>query len=125
MKLLFAFLAGGLLCLIAQLLIDLTKLTPARILVLYVVAGVFLGAVGIYDPLFELCGCGVSVPLLGFGGNIAKGVREIVDKEGAFGILKGVFMSSAVGCSSSLILAFLFSLAFRSKPKRSSFLLKK
>ena len=119
MKLLLAFLIGGALCLTAQLLIDLTSLTPARILVLYVVAGVFLGAVGIYDPLFDLAGCGVSVPLLGFGGNIAKGVREAVDSEGALGILKGAFYSSAVGCSVSLLSALILCLFFKPKPKRT------
>lgn len=121
MKLLLAFLIGGLLCLIAQILIDKTSLTPARILVIYVVFGVVLGAFNLYQPLFEASGCGVSVPLLGFGGNIAKGVREAVDKDGVYGILKGSFSSSAVGCSSSLIFAFIFSLIFKSRPKRTSF----
>ena len=119
MKLLFAFLIGGLICLIAQIFIDLTPLTPARILVSLVVLGVFLGAVGIYEPLFELSGCGVSIPLLGFGGNIAKGVREAIDKEGALGIIKGAFASSAVGCTASITLAFIFSLFANPKPKRT------
>ena len=70
---LFAFLVGGLVCLLAQLLIDLTKLTPARILVVYVVLGVFLGAVGLFEPLADFAGCGITVPLIGFGGNVARG----------------------------------------------------
>ena len=109
---------GGLLCAIAQLVIDLTPLTPARILVATVCIGVLLGALGIYDKLFDLCGCGVSVPLLGFGGNIAKGVREAIDKEGALGILKGAFTSSAAGCTAALLSGFLSALIFRGKPKR-------
>ena len=75
-KSLIAFLVGGFLCIIAQILIDKTSLTPAKILVSFVVFGVFLGAVGLYEPLFEFSGCGVSVPLLGFGGNVARGVKE-------------------------------------------------
>ena len=121
MNFLFAFLIGGALCLIAQLLIDLTSLTPARILVLYVVGGVFLGAIGLYEPLFDIAGSGVSVPLIGFGGNIAKGVRDAVDAEGALGILKGAFYSSAIGCSVSLLSALILSLIFKSKPKSKDF----
>ena len=116
--LLLSFAVGGLLCVIAQLFIDLTPLTPARILVATVCIGVFLGAVGIYDKLFELCGCGVSVPLIGFGGNIARGVREAIDKEGALGILKGSFTASAAGCTAALLFGYISALIFRGKPKR-------
>lgn len=118
MKLLFSFLIGGLICLLVQLLIDLTKLTPARILVFLVVLGVFLQAVGIYPILFELCGAGVSVPLLGFGAGVAKGTEEAVLSDGIIGILKGPFSSAAIGCSSALFLGFVFSLFFKGKPKK-------
>ena len=118
-RLFFAFLVGGFICFIAQALIDLTKLTPARILVFTVCFGVLLGAVGIYDKLFDLSGAGVSVPLLGFGANIAKGVRESIDKNGILGILKGPFEAASVGCTSAIIFAFLASLAVKGTPKRS------
>jgi stage V sporulation protein AE len=117
-KSLIAFLVGGILCIIAQILIDKTSLTPAKILVSFVVTGVFLGAVGLYEPLFKLAGCGASVPLLGFGGNVAKGVREAVDKEGAMGILSGAFKASATGCGAALFFGFLASVFFKGGPKR-------
>ncbi len=118
LKSLFAFLIGGFLCVIAQILIDKTKLTPAKILVSFVVFGVFLGAVGAFEPLFKLSGCGVSVPLLGYGGNIAKGVKKAVDESGAFGIFSGSFTASAIGCSVALLVGFLLSLFFKGKSKR-------
>ena len=117
-KSLLAFLLGGTLCVIAQILIDKTSLTPAKILVGYVVFGVILGALGIYPILFKYFGCGASVPLIGFGGNIAKGVREAVTEKGIFGILGGAFSSAAVGCTVSLLSGFSASLLFRSKSKR-------
>ena len=117
-KALIAFLVGGLLCVVAQILIDKTSLTPAKILVSFVVLGVFLGAVGLYEPLFELSGCGASVPLLGFGGAVARGVKEAVDTSGAMGILSGAFTASAIGCSTALLCGFLASLFFRGGPKR-------
>lgn len=116
---LFAFLVGGLFCVAAEILIDLTPLTPARILVLYVCFGVFLGAVGLYEPLYEFAGCGASVPLIGFGGNIARGIREAVDKEGALGILTGGFTAASAGCASALIFGYLCSLLFSGKPKKA------
>ena len=112
------FLVGGLICLLAQLLIDLTKFTPARILVLLVCSGVFLYAIGAYDPLRELAGAGISVPLIGFGANIAKGVKEAIDSIGAIGILSGGLSSSAVGITISLILGLLISLFIKGRPKR-------
>jgi len=118
-KTVFAFLIGGLICVIAQLLIDLTKLTPARILVLYVTFGVFLGGVGLYTPLFDFAGAGVSVPLIGFGGNVARGVMEAVEKDGALGILTGPFTAAAAGCSAALVFGYLSALIFKGKPKRS------
>jgi stage V sporulation protein AE len=112
------FLAGGVLCIIAQLLIDLTKLTPARILVLFVSVGVLVYATGLYEPLFELFGAGVSVPLIGFGATIARGVKEAVDKVGPLGILSGGLSASAVGITTSLILGLIISALVKSKPKR-------
>ena len=117
-QIILAFLFGGLLCLIAQILIDKTKLTPARILVLYVSVGVLVFAVGAYEPLFEIFGAGVSVPLIGFGANIAKGVKEAIDTEGILGILTGGLTSSAGGITAALIFGLLASLFFKSKSKR-------
>ena len=115
---LWAFLFGGALCGVAQLLLDYTKLTPARILVLYVSAGVVLGAVGLYDPLYRLAGAGVAVPLLGFGGNVARGVKEAIHEFGWPGIFMGPFAAASAGTSAALVFAFLASLIFSSKPKR-------
>ena len=113
-----AFIGGGILCVIAQLLIDLTNLTPARILVLYVSLGVLLYAVGVFDPMKEIFGAGVTLPLIGFGANIAKGVREAVDKEGIFGALTGGLTSSAAGITVALLSGLLASLFFSTKSKR-------
>ncbi len=117
LSLLFAFLVGGLFCVAAQLLIDFTKLTPARILVLYVVTGVFLGAVGLFDPLREFAGAGVTVPLIGFGGAIASGVREAVDKTGLLGALTGPLTAAAAGTTAALVFGYLCAVLFRGKPK--------
>lgn len=116
-KALLAFLIGGIFCVIAQILIDKTSLAPARILVLYVIIGVFLGAVGLYKPLFEISGCGVSLPLIGYGGNIAKGVKEAVLSDGLFGVFSGAFTAAATGCTVSLFLGFILSLFFKGKSK--------
>jgi stage V sporulation protein AE len=113
-----AFLCGGVLCLIGQILIDKTKLTPARILVLYVVAGVILGAVGLYAPLVETCGAGATVPLTGFGYNLAVGVRKGVAESGFLGAFTGGLTASAGGVTAAVFFGFLVSLVFRSKPKR-------
>ena len=113
-----AFILGGVLCVIAQLLIDLTKLTPARILVLYVSLGVLIYALGIYNPLFEIFGAGISVPLIGFGANIGKGVKEAVDSSGAIGILTGGLTSSAGGITGALAIGFIASLLFKPRSKR-------
>ncbi len=113
-----AFIVGGLFCVIAQLLIDLTKLTPARILVIYVVAGVFLGAVGLFEPLKNFAGAGATVPLVGFGGNVALGVREAVDKEGLLGALTGGLTAAAGGTAAALCFGYLVALIFNGKPKR-------
>lgn len=117
MRLFLSFLVGGALCLPAQVLLDRTSLTPARILVLYVCSGVLLGATGLFTPLFDAVGCGVSVPLLGFGASIAKGVKEAIDESGALGILTGGFTAAAAGCSAALLFGYLSALLFRSRAK--------
>ena len=112
-----AFIVGGLLCLIGQILIDKTKLTPARILVSYVVVGVFLGAVGLYEKLVEFGGAGATVPLTGFGYNLAKGVREAVDKDGFIGILTGGLKACAGGITAAITTGLLASFLFKAKDK--------
>ena len=119
LRLTAAFIIGGAICAIAQLLIDLTNMTPARILVLYVCVGTLLGAVGIYKPLFDFAGAGVSVPLIGFGANIAKGAMDAVDEFGALGILKGPFSAAAAGSAAALVMGYAVSVIFKGKPKRS------
>ena len=115
---LFAFLVGGAFCVIAQLLLDLTRLSPAIILVLYVTTGVLLGALGLYTPLRELAGCGASVPLIGFGGNIAEGIREAVDKDGLLGVLSGGLTAASSGTAAALCFGYLTAIFFRARPKR-------
>lgn len=112
-----AFFVGGLLCLIGQILIDKTKLTPARILVSYVVIGVILGAVGIYKPLAEFAGAGATVPLTGFGYNLAKGVKEAVDSQGFLGIFTGGLKAAAGGIAAAITAGLLVSLIFKAKDK--------
>jgi stage V sporulation protein AE len=114
---LYAFLVGGGFCVIAQILIDRTSLTPARILVLYVVAGVFLGAIGIYQPLVDFAGAGATTPLTGFGFLISKGVREAVDEKGLLGALTGSLTSSAGGITAALVFGYLACLLAKGKPK--------
>ena len=113
-----AFAVGGAFCVIAQILIDKTKLTPARILVVYVCAGVLLTAIGIYEPLVELAGSGATVPLTGFGNVIAKGVKSAVDKQGLLGALTGGLSAASGGIAAALSFGFVASLFFNSKPKR-------
>ena len=103
---------------IAQLLLDKTGLTPARILVAYVVAGVFLGAVGVYAPLVEWAGAGATVPLTGFGYNIAKGVREAVDERGWIGALSGPLTAASAGTAAAWVCGFIAALIFKAKPKK-------
>lgn len=109
-----AFLVGGVLCAIGQLLIDLTKLTPARILTSYVVAGVILGAFGLYDPLVEFAGGGATVPLTGFGNLLVKGVRRAVDLNGLLGAFTGGFTSAAAGIAAAIFFGLLVALIFKS-----------
>ncbi len=117
MQYLWAFAIGGALCVIAQILIDRTKLTPARILVIYVVAGVILGAVGLYEPLVKFAGAGATAPLTGFGYLIAKGVRKAVESEGLLGALTGGLGAAAGGIAAALAFGYLACLLTRGKPK--------
>ena len=112
-----AFLVGGLLCLIGQLLIDKTKLTPARILVSYVVLGVTLGAVGVYEPIVEFAGAGATVPLTGFGNLLAKGVREAVTEDGFLGIFTGGLKAAAGGITAAVFAGLIAGLLFKPKDK--------
>lgn len=117
MEYVWAFLIGGLLCVIGQVLIDLTKLTPARILTSYVVAGVILGGLGWYQPIVDLAGGGATVPLTGFGHLLAKGVRKAVDQNGFIGIFMGGFTSAAVGISAAIFFGLIAALVFKSGSK--------
>ena len=112
-----AFLVGGLLCLIGQILVDKTKLTPARILVGYVAAGVILGAFGLYQPIIDFAGAGATVPLTGFGATLAKGVKEAIDENGALGILTGGLKATAGGISAAIIFGLLAGIIFKPKDK--------
>lgn len=116
-KYLIAFCVGGALCLPAQLLIDKTKLTPARILVGYVVAGVILGAVGLYQPLADFAGAGANTPLTGFGNLIAKGVRKAVTEQGLLGALTGGLSAAAGGTAAALVFGLLTAMICKGKPK--------
>lgn len=117
MEYLIAFLVGGAICVIGQILIDKTKLTPARILVGYVVVGVILGAIGIYQPLIEFAGAGASVPLSGFGSLLAKGVREAVNENGFLGIFTGGLKASAGGITAAIFAGLLAAIIFKAKDK--------
>lgn len=112
-----AFIVGGLICAVAQLLIDKTSLTPARILVAYVVAGVVLGAVGIYKPIVDFAGGGATVPLTGFGYTISEGIRKAVDSDGLLGALTGGLTAASAGITAALICGLIGSLVFKSKSK--------
>ena len=105
-----AFIVGGIICALVQIVIDKTKVTPARIMVSLVCIGVVLGAIGIYEPLTKWAGCGATVPLLGFGNNLWKGMKEAIDE-----LFKGGFTASAVGISGALIFGYLSALIFKSK----------
>ncbi len=112
-----AFLLGGLFCVIAQIIIDKTRLTPARILTGYVCAGVFLTGIGIYHPLVKLFSCGASVPLTGFGYLLAKGVEKAVDELGFVGIFVGGIRETAAGICAAIVFSLLISLFFHGKPE--------
>ena len=114
---LWAFLIGGGLCVIAQLLIDYTKLTPARILVLYVCLGVVLTAVGVYEPLVNLAGCGATTPLTGFGYSLAKGVQKAVDERGLIGAIIGGLTGTAAGITVAIVSGLIIGALFKEKEK--------
>ena len=116
--LLKAFLVGGALCAIGQVLIDKTKLTPARILTGYVVTGVVLGALGIYEPLVRWAGAGATVPLLGFGNTLAQGVKKAVAKQGLLGVFTGGLTASAGGIAAAVCFALLMALIFKPREKK-------
>ena len=110
-----AFLVGGLICVIGQLLIDWTKLTPARILVSFVVIGVILGGLGVYEPLVEFAGAGATVPLVGFGNTLVQGTKDAIREDGALGIITGPLSSASVGITVAMVCGLL--VAFITKPK--------
>lgn len=112
-----AFVVGGIFCVIGQILIDKTKLTPARILVGYVVIGVFLGAIGAYKPVAEFAGAGATVPLTGFGYTLAKGVKEAVIQKGFLGVFTGGLRAAAGGITAAIVAGLIVSLVFKAKDK--------
>ena len=112
-----AFLVGGAICVIAQLLIDYTRLTPAKILVSFVVLGVILGGIGLYEPLVKFAGAGASVPLLGFGNTLARGVREAVAEKGFLGVLTGGLKATAGGITVAIVSGLIVSLIFKPRDK--------
>ena len=117
MNFVIAFFVGGLLCVVGQILIDKTRLTPARIMVGYVVAGVVLGGVGLYNVIVDFAGAGATVPLLGFGNSLAKGVRETVDSDGIIGIFTGALSATAGGITAAMLFGYINALLFKSKTK--------
>lgn len=117
MQYIYAFLVGGAICLVGQVLIDKTKLTPARILTGYVVAGVILSALGVYQPLADFAGAGATVPLCGFGHLMAQGVKNAVDTIGAMGILKGGLTAGSAGITAAIVFGLIASLISKSKEK--------
>ena len=118
MQYLNAFLCGGILCAVGQIIIDKTQLTPARILTGYVVVGVLLSALGLYEPLAQWGGAGATVPLTGFGFTLAKGVQKAVSQHGLLGALTGGISATAGGITAAIFFGFLVALLFRAKPKR-------
>ena len=112
-----AFVVGGILCVIGQILIDKTKLTPARILVSYVVAGVILGGIGLYEPIAEYAGAGATVPLTGFGYSLAKGVKDAIAEDGFLGIFTGGLKATAGGITAAITAGLIVSVIFRPKDK--------
>ena len=113
----WAFVIGGAFCTVAQILVDKTKLSPARILVLYVVAGVILTAIGVYKPLVDFAGCGATVPLTGFGYSLAEGVKKAIDERGLLGALTGGLTATSAGITAAMVFAWLSAVFFKGKPK--------
>lgn len=118
MEYLFAFLVGGALCAIAQIFIDKCKLTPARILVIYVCAGAFLTLIGWYEPLVKLAGAGATIPLTGFGYTLAKGAAKGVTEKGLLGILSGGITGASAGLAAAIVFGYLIALICKPKPKK-------
>lgn len=118
MEFVWAFIVGGLICVVGQILIDKTNLTPARILVTFVVLGVFLQLIKVYEPLVDFAGAGATVPLTGFGYNLCKGVAKAVSEKGFLGTFTGGFTAAAGGTAAALIFGFLVSIIFKSKSKK-------
>ena len=118
LKLIRAFIIGGSLCVIAQIFIDKTRLTPARILVAYVTIGVILGGAGVYGYLVDFAGCGATLPLTGFGYSLSQGVKKAVDESGLIGALTGGLTATAGGIAAEISFGYIFSIIFKSKPKR-------
>lgn len=114
---LYAFLIGGAICAVGQILIDCTNLTPARILVIYVIAGVILGAFGVYEPLVKFAGAGASVPLSGFGSLMASGIKDAVKEDGALGVLSGALSSASAGITVAMLSGVIVSLVAKPKEK--------
>lgn len=114
-----AFWVGGLICALAQVLLDRTKMLPGRVMVLLVCLGAAISFLGLYEPFAEYAGAGATVPLLGYGNILMEGIKEAVDKEGFIGLFKGGFTNGAVGCSAALIFGYLASLIFKSKVKKA------
>ena len=114
----WAFAVGGALCVVAQILLDKTKLTPARILVIYVVSGVLLGSLGLYKPLVDLAGCGATTPLTGFGYLISSGVKKAIEEKGILGALTGGLTASSGGIAAALCFSWIATVIVRSKPKK-------
>ena len=118
MNYVWAFVVGGFLCVIAQILIDKTKLTPARILVFYVVAGVILTGIGLYQPLVDFAGCGATIPLTGFGYSLGKGVIEGVEKNTLLGIFSGGLSNTSAGITAAILFGFIIAIIFKPKEKK-------
>ena len=117
MEYLNAFWVGGVICVLVQILMEKTKLLPGRIMVLLVCTGALISAVGLYEPFQEFAGAGASVPLLGYGNVLMKGIKDAVEQDGFIGLFRGGFQAGAVGCSAALIFAYLASLIFKPKMK--------
>ncbi len=117
MEYLYAFIVGGLICTIGQILIDKTKLTPARIMVIFVVSGVVLTAIGIYEPIVKFAGCGATTPIVGFGYSLAKGVEKAVSESGLLGVITGGITATAGGIAAAIFFGYIFSLLSNSKMK--------
>ena len=117
MNYLWAFIIGGLICVVGQVLIDYTKLTPARILVLFVCIGAFLTLIGVYEPLVKLAGAGATVPLTGFGYSLAKGVMKSVTENGIIGIFTGGLAATAGGITAAILFGYIFAVIFKPKEK--------